>query len=283
MIPTQDPFGEQGNGISESEPRVVSKPPLILHCRRLVPKNPENETPVEDRQQRVPGFSQEALSDLTVLLVGAGALGGEVAEGLVRKGVGTLKILDFDVVALSNLNRQFFFAEDLYHYKAWALARNLERHGAMGTRIVAHNLSFENALEGGIDLSCDVVVSAVDDGETRGAISRFAREQAVPAVFGGASEQADFARVFVHEVGGPCIACAFPGEENGDRTPCPDSPAIKDLFKVLGGLMLYAIDSLVMDRPRDWNVYSFCPADARFTRSGRIRRQDDCPICSGDS
>jgi molybdopterin/thiamine biosynthesis adenylyltransferase len=237
---------------------------------------------VADRQKKVPGFSQEAFSELTVLVVGAGALGGEIAEGLVRKGVGTVRILDFDTVELSNLNRQFFFVQDVYRPKAWALARNLEPHGALGTRIIAYNLSFENALVLGADLSCDVVISAVDDGRTRVAISRFACERGIPALFGGASEKADYANLFIQEVGGACFACGFPGAESGERTPCPGSPAIKDLFKYLAGLALYAVDSLFMERPRTWNLHTLCPSDAAFTRSGRVERRAGCPICGGD-
>jgi len=219
------------------------------------------------------------MSKLTVLLVGAGALGGEIAECLVRKGVGTLKVLDFDIVSLSNLNRQFFFAQDVHKPKAWALARNIAPHGAMGTRIIAHNMSFENAQAGGVDLDCDVIISAVDDGETRLGLVKLGLEQRVPVIFGGASQTADFAKLFVQEVDGACFACACPDEAGGQRTPCPGSPAIKDLFMLLGGLMVYAIDTLFMERPRTWNLHTLCPRDATFTRSGRVERRPDCPIC----
>ena len=273
----------KGIRTSSDAPSVATESSLILRCQKLKPKNPEDEKPVEDRQERVPGFSQATLSRLSILLVGAGALGGEIAEGLVRKGVGTLKILDFDTVSLSNLNRQFFFAQDLHQPKAWALARNLAPHGAMGTRIIAHNLSFENALEAGVNLQSDVVVAAVDDAQTRLGITRFALDRRVPAVFGGASVTADYANLFVQEVDGPCYVCAFPGEASGERTPCPGSPAIKDLFKQLAGLALYAIDSLFMERPRSWNVHTLCPADAGFTRSGTVERLAKCPVCGGVS
>lgn len=272
----------QGTRTSGETPSVVTEPPLILRCQTLKPENPVDEKPVEDRQKRVPGFSQDTLSRLIVLLGGAGALGGEIAEGLVRKGVGTLIILDFDTVSLTDLNRQFFFAQDLHQPKAWALARNLAPHGAMGTRIIAHNLSFENAHEGGIDLQSDVIVSAVDNAQTRVAITRFSLKRRVPAVFGGASVTADYANLFVQEVNGPCYICAFPGEASGDRTPCPGSPAIKDLFKGLACLALYAVDSLFMERLRTWNLHSLCPADATFTRSGRVERLPECPVCGGE-
>jgi len=244
------------------------------------PRNPDEE-PVQDRQERIPGFSQEALSRLTVLVVGAGALGGEIAEGLVREGVGTLKLLDFDVVATSNLNRQFFFPEDVYQPKAWALARNLQPHGALGTRIIAWPLSFEKALQQGADLSCNLVVSAVDDGRTRVAISRFAQDRNVPALFGGASVQADYATLFVQEVDGACYGCAFPDEARQPRSPCPGSPAIKGLFKGLAYVALYAINSLAMDWPRPWQLYSLCPTDAMYSVSGPVPRRPDCPLCGG--
>ena len=253
--------------------------PLILRCVRLRLDGDGDGSSVDDRQRRIPGFCQETLSGLTALVVGAGALGGAISEGLVRKGVGTLKTLDFDTVDVPNLNRQFFFVRDIHQPKAYALARNLEPHGAMGTRILAWNLSFENAQAAGVDLSCDVVVSAVDDAQTRGAITQFALEQKMPAVFGGASEKADYARLFVQEVDGPCFACAFPEEATGGRTPCPGSPAIKDLFMQLGGLMLYAIDSLFMERRRTWNLYGLCPSDGDLTTSGRVEKRPDCPIC----
>ena len=256
--------------------------PLVLTCETLHPTDPL-EPPVADRQGRVPGFSQDALSGLTVLLVGAGALGGEIAEGLVRKGVGTLEIVDFDTVALPNLNRQFFFKQDLYKSKAWALARNLYPHGAMGTKIIAWNLSFEQLLESGTNPACDVVISAVDDGRTRVAIAKFALERRIPALFGGASTGADYAQLFVQEPGKACFGCAFPDEVTAARSPCPGSPAIKDLFKGLAWLALYAVDSLVMDRPRTWQLHTLCPANAEFTQSGPVQIRSDCPICGGQS
>jgi len=252
--------------------------PLSLQCAMFETSDPL-EASVADRQTRVPGFSQETLSRLTVLVVGAGALGGEIAEGLVRKGVGILKILDFDVVEPSNLCRQFFIRQDLYQPKAWALARNLAPHGFMGTRITAWNLSFEEACEQEIDLKCDLAISAVDDGRTRVAISRFATKRGIPALFGGASASADYAQLFIQEVGQACFGCVFPDEVGDERSPCPGSPAVKDIFKALAGIALYSVDSLIMDRPRSRNWHTYCPSDAMFTESSRMARRPDCPLC----
>ena len=262
---------EQMDGHERANEPINS--PLRLRCQTLQ---------IDNRQEQVPGFSQSALSKLTVLLVGAGALGGEIAECLVRKGVGTLKILDFDTVEPSNLDRQFFFANDIDSPKAWALARNISPHGVIGTRIIAYDLSFQVACEVGVDIDCDVIVSAVDDGEARADISRYGLRKQLPVIFGCASQEANFAKAFVQEDGGACFACACPDEADGSRTPCPGSPSIKDLFMLLGSYMVYAIDTLFMQRPREWNLHTFCPRDAAFTQSRRVERRADCPIC-GDS
>ena len=55
---------------------------------------------VEDRQQKLKGFNQEALAKARVIIIGAGGLGGEIGEGLVRKGVGTIVFFDHDLVEL---------------------------------------------------------------------------------------------------------------------------------------------------------------------------------------
>jgi len=254
--------------------------PLALWCADVAS---DDGVSVEDRQSRIPGFSQEALSSLKVVIAGAGAMAGEIAEGLVRKGVGELQVIDFDTVGLTNLNRQFFMIGDVGSPKAYALVRNLEPHGAMGTRLVGWPISFEEALAGDVDLDCDVIVAAVDDARTRIRMSIFARERGIPAIFGGASVDASYAYVFVQEPNAACFGCAFPDEARLGRNPCPGSPAVKDTFKALGALALYAIDSLLMERSRDWNHHAYCPANGEHTRGRWIPRSSQCPLCGGAS
>ena len=111
-------------------PSLTSRRSVRYSTERIQPRV-EGEDAVHDRQARVPGFSQDRLHAARVVLIGGGGIGGEVGEGLARKGVGTLEILDPDLVQLSNLSRQRFFEEDLYANKAAALvapsARGLGR------------------------------------------------------------------------------------------------------------------------------------------------------------
>ena len=68
---------------------------------------------------------------------------GEVGEGQVRKGIGILHVVDFDIVTPSNLNRQKFLKRSLYKPKALELCRLLSRQGYVGTRLIAHPCSFQ--------------------------------------------------------------------------------------------------------------------------------------------
>ena len=248
-------------------------------CPRLEHQDGQAE-PVHDRQAKVPGFNQDVFRKLQVLLIGAGALGGEIAEGLTRKGVGRLAIVDFDVVRPSNLARQFFYESDIFQSKAISLVRNLQPHGYMGTELIGWPISFEEAVELELeDLQCDVVVCAVDDAQTRIAISRFALERGVPAVFSAVSEYADHGFVFVQEVDCACFGCALPEQVARGRTPCPGSPAIKDVMKAMAGVALYSIDTLFMERPRRWSLYDLSLVDGNANRFGTVERRPDCALC----
>ena len=73
----------------------------------------------EERQRR--------FATASVAVCGLGGLGSNVAIHLARAGVGRLHIIDFDVVDISNLNRQQYFPEQLGHFKSEALGETLKR------------------------------------------------------------------------------------------------------------------------------------------------------------
>ena len=105
----------------------------------------------------------------------------------------------------------------------------------------------------GIDLACDVAVCGVDNNPARVAASRYFRATGIPVIFTAVSRDGDHGYVFVQDKEGPCIACLFPDMVNDDRYPCPGTPAIADILQAVGALAVYAIDTLLMKRPRTWN------------------------------
>lgn len=247
---------------------------------KLTP-NHELEAGVADRQERVPGFDQKAIENLTVAMIGAGGVGTEVGEALVRKGIGGLIIFDHDEVELSNLNRQKFYKADLYRNKAFCLAKNLREEGAMGTILIPHRTRFQEAVEDGA-LSSDVIICGADNNPTRAFATRYCLEKNLPAIFTGVSLDADHGYVMVQEPGGPCWGCALPDAAVDAEEPCPGSPAVKGVLKLMGAVISYTVDSLFMDRSRKWNYREIYLADPEFDRGGMVNKKKDCPICGGD-
>ena len=232
---------------------------------------------VSDRQEKVEGFNQVALAELTVLLIGAGGLGTEIGEGLVRKGLGTLIICDGDKVELSNLNRQKFYKKDLYKNKSTSLARNLREEGAMGTNIIAYEEKFQQ-LTKRVTVA-DLLIGAVDNNATRRDIAKFCMKKKLPGIFTGVSEQADHGYVFVQKPGEACWGCALPGAVENEDTPCSGTPAVKDVLKLMGAVVLYAVDSLFMERKISWNFRDIYLSDPDFDCWGKVEPWDHCNIC----
>lgn len=263
--------------------KILTEPP-----RSADPHEPS----ATDRQERIPGFDQARFSALSVLLVGAGGLNGEVAEGLLRKGVGSLKIFDPDRVELSNLNRQRFFAKDLGENKAIALARNLKPEATGRTWLIAQPVTLQDAVNGAADTRCDVAVCGVDNNRTRAYASQFFRLHGVAVIILGVSRDGAHGYVFVQETNvttagkagtsmqaAACFGCAFPDAVENLRDPCPNTPAIKDILKVVAGVALYAVDSLFMSRPRFWNYRQIFLDGSMPDRSVRVERREGCLLC----
>ncbi len=237
-------------------------------------------TGAEDRQRNIPGFDQEIFSRSHVLCVGAGGIISQIAPTLARKGIGRITLLDHDSVEPSNLNRQRFYRKDVGKNKAIALARNLQPECIVATEIRAHAFRLEEAIVREMDLACDVAICGVDNNPGRVAASRHFRAKKVPVIFTAVSRDADHGYVFVQEMDGPCIACMFPDMANDDRFPCPGTPAIADILQAVGALAVYAVDAVIMQRPRTWNYRRISLSNPRIDGGSMISANETCVLCA---
>jgi len=242
---------------------------------------------VSARQELIPEWDQEVYASATIMMVGAGGLGGEVAEGLTRKGIGELHICDPDIVTPSNLNRQKFLRQSLYKPKASELCRVLSRQGFMGTVLHTHDCAVQE-----VDIEAihpDVVVVGVDNRmpNTREYVSRVCFTMGIPVVIMAVSTDADIAYEFVQEPGKADWVCQFKPEFStgaaAERaTRCPNVPAVCDILKAITGHALYAVDSLILNRPREWN-YRVISLSTDFGGSHYVARRHGCPLCGAPS
>jgi molybdopterin/thiamine biosynthesis adenylyltransferase len=147
----------------------------------------ENEAERFDRQILLPEIGrsgQEKLKQARVMIAGAGGLGSPAALYLAAAGIGTLRIVDDDRVALSNLNRQILHGDaDIGKLKVDSATHRLARlnsHTVIEAR--AETITGENAatLAGG----CDAIIDALDNIETRFILNQAAVSHRIPFMHG---------------------------------------------------------------------------------------------------
>jgi len=244
---------------------------------------------VADRQSKIPGFCQETLSNRSALCAGAGGLGTAIGEPLVRKGIGHLTLCDEDNVHPSNLNRQKFYEHDIYKNKGLCLAMNLSKESFLGTKITGIALNFRDAIDSGLVPEFDCIISATDDELAREEITEFALAKGIPLITTGVSGNGDSGYVHVQKPGEACWGCAFPREHRlhddleNYRAPCPGTPAIKDILMIVGGVAVYALDCVFMDRPISWNYREFHLAGFMPDVVKQIERLPECHLCGSQA
>nr|MDO8113979.1 ThiF family adenylyltransferase [Candidatus Sigynarchaeota archaeon] len=147
---------------------------------KLSPK----ERDLYDRQFRLNGWNQGILKNSRVLIAGVGGLGCEVAKNLAMVGVGTLDLLDMDVIEHTNLNRQILFVEgNVGEPKATVAAQALKRINPFIT-ITGHYTSLER-LDPAIYRKAHVIVGGLDSAIARLNLNAQAVRFKIPLVDGG--------------------------------------------------------------------------------------------------
>jgi adenylyltransferase/sulfurtransferase len=165
------------------------------------------------RQERVPGVGrrgQQRLAASTVLIVGCGALGTHAAESLARAGIGTLWLVDRDIVEWHNLQRQVLFDETdaaAGTPKATAAAARLAAINA-SCRVVGHVAHCGMEFLDRLPATPDLVLDGTDNFATRYLLNDWCQRQRVPWIYAGAVGT-DGAAMVVRP-GGPCLRCLWP-------------------------------------------------------------------------
>lgn len=254
---------------------------LKLRSSGIEPRDP-SESSVADRLLRLPGYTSGVMENLHVLLVGAGGLGGEIGHGLVRNGIGCITICDADSVELSNLNRQRFYAEDLYQNKALRLVRNLQREAILPITLIGLATNVEKAIAENNIKDVDAVICGVDNQTARVFTSKWCLDRRIPAIFAAVNNTADFGYVFVQtsRSNDPCFGCAFPNALQGQgRHPCTVGSSI-DILKTVAGPVLYSLGALFMkDRPLSWSYKEISLSGMSIDGVREIQKRANCQLC----
>ena len=148
--------------------------------------------------------SQALLRNASVMVVGCGGLGCIAALELACSGIGSLHLIDFDVIDRSNLHRQIVYTQDDIGFpKAQVLARECRKRNP--DCVVSYEIKgFCPPLKSAFDM----ILDCTDNASVRLLINRVAREQQIPYIFGSAIGWDG--QLFTVRPDGPCIECIFP-------------------------------------------------------------------------
>lgn len=190
---------------------------------------------------------QNKLSKAKVLVVGAGGLGCPVLQYLTAAGVGTIGIIDFDIVETSNLQRQILFGiSSLGKNKAEAAKSRLsDLNDIITIHAYPERLTFQNAID--LFNQYDIIVDGTDNFETRYLINDACVISNKPLVFGAIYKFQGQVSVFNY-YNGPTYRCAFPIKPKKHAVPnCSEIGVLGVLPGIIGTLQANEVLKIILD------------------------------------
>jgi len=223
---------------------------------------------------------QRRLKDARVVCIGAGGLGSPSSLYLAAAGVGTLGIVDFDVVDFSNLQRQILYSSaDVGRRKVEAAASRLTSLNPE-VRVVVHDtpLSSANALD--ILRDYDVVVDGADNFPTRYLVNDACVLLGKPNAYGSIFRFDGQASVFATK-GGPCYRCLYPEPPPPGLVPsCAEGGVLGVLPGIIGTIQATEAIKLVLGIGNTLaGRLLLLDALTMEFRTMKLRRDPACPVC----
>ncbi|GAA4565431.1 adenylyltransferase/sulfurtransferase MoeZ [Planotetraspora kaengkrachanensis] len=223
---------------------------------------------------------QKRLKNAKVLCVGAGGLGSPALLYLAAAGVGTLGIVDFDIVDESNLQRQIIHGQsDVGRLKAESAAASV-REVNPNVNVVIHNvaLTTDNVMD--IFSVYDLIVDGTDNFATRYMVNDAAVLLGKPYVWGSIYRFDGQASVFWSEHG-PCYRCLYPEPPPPGMVPsCAEGGVLGVLCASIGSIQVNEAIKLItgIGEPLVGRLMIYDALEMKY-RDVKVRKDPECPLC----
>jgi sulfur-carrier protein adenylyltransferase/sulfurtransferase len=223
---------------------------------------------------------QQKLKAARVLCIGAGGLGSPLALYLAAAGVGTLGIVDFDVVDYTNLQRQIIHTTaDVGRKKLDSAADKLKAiNPFLNLRTFETKLTSENALE--LFSEFDIIADGTDNFPTRYLVNDACVLTGKPNVYGSIFRFEGQASVFATEEG-PCYRCLYPEPPPPGLVPsCAEGGVLGILPGLVGVMQATEVIKLILGKgePLIGRLLLIDALGMKF-RELKLRKNPDCPVC----
>ena len=231
---------------------------------------------------QVGSAGQRKLLDASVLVVGAGGLGSPICIYLALAGVGTVGIVDFDTVDVTNLQRQILhYNDDVGRPKVESARETLLAYNP-DLDVALHEEPITSANAMGIMKGYDIIINGADNFPARYLVNDAAYLSGKPLVDGSILMFDGQATVFLPGQG--CYRCLFPAPPPPGEVPsCAEAGVLGMLPGMVGTIQATETAKLILGVGRSLasRLLLIDALDMEF-RTVKIRRNPDCPLC-GDN
>jgi len=251
-------------------------------------KTPQSLTPEQrnrySRHTMLPEIGVEGqlkLLDSRVLLLGAGGLGAPAGLYLAAAGVGTVGVVDMDVVDESNLQRQILHNMDRLGERKVDSAKKTLTALNPDVNVVTHDvrLGADNVMD--IISGYDVVIDGADNFPVRYLLNDASLKAGVPVVHGSIFRFEGQATVF-KPYDGPCYRCLIPEPPPADLAPsCAEAGVLGVLPGIIGSIQALEAVKLLLDLGDSLSgrLLAYDSLEQSF-RTFKLNRDPECPACS---
>ena len=222
---------------------------------------------------------QLKLKNAKVCVVGTGGLGHPIISRLATMGVGTLRIVDRDVIELSNLHRQMMFDEDdVGQVKVEVAAKKLQKlNPDCKIESLAVSVNDYTALE--VIEGCDVVIDALDSVNARYALNKACVEFEIPFVTGAAVGTSGQAFTVLPKKSA-CYYCMFPELDEDTMPTCSIEGVHPPILSIIGAIEVSEAVKLILGKtPNLSERILHIDLENLDFNSTKTFRAEECPIC----
>ena len=222
---------------------------------------------------------QLKLKNAKICVVGVGGLGNPITSRLVAMGIGKLRIVDRDVIELSNLHRQTMYDDsDVGQIKVEVAAKKLQKlNPDCKIESLAISVNEYNAKE--IIDDCDVVIDALDSVNARYALNKACVEKNIPFVTGAAVGVSGQAFTIIPKQSA-CYYCMFPDLNEDTMPTCSIEGVHPSILSLVGGIeVAEAVKIILGKKPSLSDRILHIDLENLDFQNTKTFRAEECPIC----
>ncbi|MDA9207642.1 molybdopterin-synthase adenylyltransferase MoeB [Octadecabacter sp.] len=233
--------------------------------------------------REIGGAGQKALKDASVLVVGAGGLGAPALQYLAAAGVGTIGVIDDDIVDNSNLQRQVIHTDPRIGMHKVDSATTAIKDLNPFVTVKPYNRRLTADIAADLIADYDLILDGCDNFDTRYLVNATCVATQTPLIAAALTQWEGQISLYDPNAGTPCYQCIFPQAPAAELVPsCAEGGVLGPLPGVIGAMMAVEAVKAITGAGEGLRgrmlIYDALYAETRIIS---VKRKEGCPICGG--